>query len=113
MPRIFLLGMNFQIQWVCGLSKPKAAMRTSTRRVQTWKVLADQAGFRMRRRCLKLPRCRGDAVRRVGVSTQRGLLVVSASIGFDGWEYLWQVLDAFGRRGNTGYWLVVIADAAY
>jgi len=38
------------------------------------KVLADQAGFRMRRRCLELPRCRGDAVRRVGVSTPSGLL---------------------------------------
>jgi len=57
------------------------------------KVLADQAGFRMRRQCLKLPRCSGDAVRRVGVSTPPGLLVVGATFGFDGWEYLWQVLE--------------------
>ena len=66
------------------------------------------------RRCLKLPRCSGDAVHPVGVTTPRGLLLVSASLGFDGWEYLSQVPDGFRRRGNSGCTrLVVVAGAAH
>src|SRR6516164_4256092 len=66
------------------------------------KVLADRAGLCKMRRCLKLPRCSGDAVRQAGVTTPRCLLLVSAAPGFDGWEYLSQVPDGFGRRGNSG-----------
>ena len=53
------------------------------------------------RRCLKLPRCSGDAVHPVGATPSRGLLLVSASLGFDGWEYLSQVPDGFDRRGKS------------
>jgi len=65
------------------------------------KVLADRLGLCPMRRCLKPPRCSGDAVRPVGVTTPRCLLLVSASLRFDGWESLSQVPDAFGRRGQV------------
>src|SRR6516162_7998608 len=48
-------------------------------------------------------RCLANVLRygAASVTTPRGFLLVSASLGFEGWEYLSQVPDGFGRPGTS------------